>query len=71
MYRWNGYIFLYHLIHVDPTGHYDDEGKLLDKEQEEMMMKEDAEESRAENKANKLQYNQQVTKKLSLITTKM
>ena len=52
---------MYHLIRINSTGHYDDEGKLLDKEQEEMM-KEEAEDTRAENKANKLHNNQQVTK---------
>ena len=60
---------MYHLIRINYIGHYDDEGKLLDKEQEEMM-KEEAEDTRAENKANRLHNSQQVTKKQWPITTK-
>ena len=53
----------YHLIRVDSTGHYDDEARLIDKEQELDNLKEkEAEASKIQIKEPKGHNNQQVTK---------
>ena len=53
----------YHLIRVDSAGHYDDEARLLDKEQELDDLKEkEPEVSKIQTKETKGHNNQQVTK---------